>query len=309
MSDWMVQGQVIAPVTPFGAKGELMLDAYGEIIRWHLDCGVGGFLVAGDNGEAWALTADELGRVTRVATEEVKGRVPVFVGASAITAANSAALAAVAAEAGADGLCLQPQSYVLGGTTAEIVGRIEAVHKAVPLPIMLYNHPGRTGLNMTPDIVDALSGAVPVVGLKEATGDFVQLTRIIERFADRFAVLTGPAHYIIPALELGAAGYISTGPELFGAGAGRILETAGMTTAKRRRLHCGITDAFAAVQFIGTRPAGIKAALAMLGLPAGVPREPLLPLAPDDEARLRAALVRCGVLEEAAPRRAASRGI
>ncbi len=133
MSDLMVCGQVIAPVTPFGAKGELLVDAYGEIIRWHLDCGVGGFLVAGDNGEAWALTRDELGRVTRAAVETVKGRVPVFVGASAITAAESTALAAVAAEAGADGLCLQPQSYVLGGTGTEIVGRFQAVHKAVPL--------------------------------------------------------------------------------------------------------------------------------------------------------------------------------
>ena len=306
MSDLMVRGQVIAPVTPFDAKGKLMLDAYGEIIRWHLDCGVGGFLVAGDNGEAWALTADELDRVTRTAKEEVKGRVPVFVGASAITAANSVALAAVAAEAGADGLCLQPQSYLLNGTAAEIVDRIETVHKAVPLPILLYNHPARTGLNMTPDILDAICDAVPVVGLKEASNDFVQLTRIIERFADRFAILTGPAHYIIPAMELGAAGYISTGPELFGVGAGRILETAGMTTAERRRLHCAITDAFIAVQFIGTRPAGIKAALAMLGLPAGMPREPVLPLTADDEARLRDALVRCGVLEDATPRRAAS---
>lgn len=306
MGDWMVQGQVIAPVTPFGAKGELMLDAYVEIIRWHLDCGVGGFLIAGDNGEAWALTKEELGRVTRAATDEIKGRVPIFVGASAITAAESAALAAIAAEAGADGLCLQPQSYLLGGTTAEIVGRFAAVHKAVPLPILLYNHPGRTGLNMTPDILEAICDAVPVAGLKEASNDFVQLTRIIERFADRFAVLTGPAHYIIPAMELGAAGYISTGPELFGAGAGRILETAGMTTADRCRLHCAITDAFTAVQFIGTRPAGIKAALAMLGLPAGMPREPVLPLTTDDEARLRDALVRCGVLDDAAPRRAAS---
>ncbi|MDP6787434.1 MAG: dihydrodipicolinate synthase family protein [Rhodospirillales bacterium] len=306
MSDLMVSGQVIAPVTPFNAKGELMVEHFGEIVRWHLDCGVGGFLVAGDNGEAWALTADELGRVTRTAIEEVKGRVPVFVGASAITAANSIALAGVAADAGADGLCLQPQSYVLNGTTAEIVGRIQAVHKAVPLPILLYNHPGRTGLNMTPDILDALCGAVPVVGLKEASNDFVQLTRIIERFADRFAVLTGPAHYIIPAMELGAAGYISTGPELLGAGAGRILETAAMTTAERRHLHCTITDAFTAVQFIGTRPAGIKAALVMLGLPAGLPREPVLALSPDDEARLRDALVRCGILDEAVPRRRAS---
>ena len=302
----MVRGQVIAAVTPFNEKGALMLDAFAEIVGWHIERGADGFLVAGDNGEGWALTADELRKLTETAVEAVKGRVPVFAGASAITAAQTVVLAGIAAEAGADGLCLQPQSYVLNGTEAEIVGRFEAVHKAVPLPIMLYNHPGRTGLNMTPDVLAAVCDAVPVVGLKEASNDFVQLSRVIERFHDRFAILTGPAHYIIPALQLGAHGYISTGPELYGDAARRILEADRLAVVERRALHCRITAAFQAVQFIGTRPAGIKAALRMLGLPAGLPREPVLPLLPADEARLEGELVRSGVLDEPVARRAAS---
>lgn len=306
MAELMVRGQVVAAVTPFSAKGEIMLDAFAEIIRWHIDCGAGGFLIAGDNGEGWALTPDELGRIGRRAVAEAKGRVPIFVGTSAITAAETIQLSRIAAQAGADGLCLQPQSYVLNGTPAEIVGRFAAVHKAVPLPIVLYNHPSRTGLNLTPDILASICDAVPVVGLKEASNDFLQLTRIIERFHDRFAILTGPAHYIMPALDLGAAGYISTGPELMGRDARRILEAPRLEVAERRGLHCRITAAFQAVQYVGTRPAGIKAALNMLGLPAGQTREPVLPLTPGDEANLHAELVRLGILEASKRRRAAS---
>jgi 4-hydroxy-tetrahydrodipicolinate synthase len=305
MADFMVKGQVVAPIKPFSATGELLLDAFREVLRWHISCGCGGFMVAGDNGEAWALTREELALVTRTAKDEAKGRVPVFVGTSAITARETIALSQLVRDAGADGLVVQPQSYVLNGTHDEIVRRYAAISKAVPLPMLLYNHPGRTGVNMTPDILAAVCDVSPVVGLKEASDNFLQLSQIIERFSERFAVLTGPAHYIIPGILLGAVGYISTGPELLGKEAPKILAVDKMSISERRDLHSRITGLFQAVQFTGTRPAGIKAALAMLGLPAGIPREPLLPLNAADQAKVRDALVRYRALPAGGQRNAA----
>ena len=169
-----VRGQFIAPVTPFTADGDLMVDAFAEILRWHLESGAGGFLIAGDNGEGWALTDAELGLLTEAAKTEAAGRVPIFTGAGAITAQRTIELCDVAARAGADGLCLQPQSYVLNGTKAEICRRFELVSRAVPLPIMLYNNPARTGLNLGVDVLEGICDVAPVVALKEASADFTK---------------------------------------------------------------------------------------------------------------------------------------
>ena len=306
MAKLAVRGQYLAPVTPFSREGALMLDAFAEIIRWHIDCGVDGFLIAGDNGEAWALKPTELGRVVETAVNVVAGRVPVFAGASAITAAETITLAEIAADAGADGLCVTPQAYVLGGTKAEVAGRYAALAKAVPLQIMVYNNPARTGVNVTADILGAICDVAPVVGLKEASGDFVHVSGIIEKFADRIGVLAGAAHFIIPALALGAAGYLSTAPELFGARARRILEFESMPMEERRDLHVRITKIFEVLMWTGTRPAAYKAAINMIGLPAGYPREPVQPLTREDEAKVRAVLAECGVFADSVPQRAAS---
>ncbi len=306
MSKLVVKGQYLAPVTPFGRDGSLLLDDFAEIVGWHLECGVDGFLIAGDNGEAWALTPPELGQVVATAAETVKGRAPIFAGTSAITAAETISLSEIAAEAGADGLCLTPQSYLLNATLAEVAARYGAVAKAVPLPIMVYNNPARTGVNVTPDILAAICDVAPVVAVKEATGDFVHLTKIIEAFGDRIGVLAGSGHYIVPALELGAAGYLSTAPELFGARARSLMELDKLSATEKRDLHFRITRIFEVLMWTGTRPAAYKAAINMIGLPGGYPREPIEPLSPAEEKTVRGVLDECGVFEEAEVRRRAS---
>ncbi len=306
MSKLIVRGQYLAPVTPFGRDGSLMLDAFAEIIEWHVACGVDGFLVAGDNGEAWALTADELGQVVATAVATAKGRVPVFAGTGAITAAATIVLSEIAAEAGADGLCVTPQSYLLNATLAEVAARYAAVAKAVPLPVMVYNNPARTGVDVTPDILAAICDVAPVVAVKEATGNFGHLTKIIEAFGDRIGVLAGSGHYIVPALELGAAGYLSTAPELFGARARGLMELDKLGSAEKRDLHFRVTRIFEVLMWTGTRPAAYKAAINMIGLPGGYPREPVEPLSPAEEETVRRILDQCGVFEEEASRRRVS---
>ncbi len=306
MTDIVVRGQYVAPVTPFAENGDLMPDAFSAILRWHLDCGAAGFLVAGDNGEGWALTGAELGDVTRIAKKESAGRANVFVNCGGITARIATKQATIAAESGADGICLQPQSYVLRASISEAARRFELVSKSVPLPVMIYNNPARTGISLTPEMMVAICDVAPVVALKESSNDFFHITRVMELLGDRMAVLVGACHLILPGLGMGADGYLSTGPELWGPEARKIMGHASLSKEEKWRLHVAISHVFDTLMAVDTRPAGIKGALNMLGYPAGFPREPVERLSPEGEARIRDALTRFGLLVEASQRRAAS---
>ena len=306
MTELNVRGHVPAAVTPFSRQGDLMLDAFADVLRWHMDCGCAGVLVLGDNGESWAVSNDELVLLTKAAVEAVRGRVPVFVGTSAVTTRDTVTRSVLAAEAGADGICVQPQSYVLDGTKSEIVRRFESVSKAAPVPMMVYNTPLRTGLNITHDTLEAILDVAPVVAIKESNSDFTHVSRTLLQFRDRISVFVGDGPNIIPGLLLGSAGFVSTGPDLFGIETNRILDAETMSIEERLGWQSRLIAVFDTVLNTGTRPSGYKAALNILDVPAGYPREPVEPLTPEGEARVRDVLVRCGILGSQAAARSAS---
>jgi 4-hydroxy-tetrahydrodipicolinate synthase len=292
----VLRGNIPALVTPFALTGELMTDRLADVVRWHLASGVDGICIAGDNGEAWSLAHDERRIIAEVAVREAAGRVPVIMGTSGITTKQTIALAEIAATAAVDALLLQPQSYVLKATTAEIVGRFSAVAAAVPLPIVLYNSPRRTGLNLDIATLRAVCDAAPVVAVKESNRDFFHVTHVIEEFGERLSILIGPAPFICPGLALGAHGFISSGPELLGAGARSLTAIAStLPSLEARRLHFALTTTYEALMDAGTWPAALKAALNMVGVPAGFPREPVMPLSAEAEDRLRRSLRHAGV--------------
>ena len=292
-----IQGNIPAVVTPFNTGGDLVIDAFAEMVEWHLAEGADGICVAGDNGEAWALPLEERRSLAETAVKQVRGRVPVLMGTNAITAKQSIQLAEIAATAGVDALLLQPQAYVLKGSTEQIVRRYRMVAEAVPLPIVAYNSPRRTGLNMDPHTLSAVCDAAPVVALKESSRDFFHVTLILESFSDRIAVLLGPSHFIIPGLALGGRGFISSGPELLGSSRKNIIEIAYESPSpRRRRLHFQLTKVYEALMGTGTWPAALKAALNMIGVQAGWPREPVSPLAPEEEQNLKATMTKLGLI-------------
>jgi 4-hydroxy-tetrahydrodipicolinate synthase len=272
-------GFVPAIVTPFTTSGEIMLDAYQDLVGWLIEIGATAICVAGDNGESWTLDAGERASLTAAAVTAAAGRVPILTGASAPSAARTIDFARAVAEAGAQGLLLMPQPYVLKASREELARRYQAVAKAVDLPIVAYNSPRRIGFSMTTDDLAAVLEVAPVIGIKESDRDFFHHTALLERFAQRLSVLVGPCHYILPGLALGAKGFISTGPELLGATAGRIAALALQAPGQpQRKLHFKLTRIYRTLMETGTWPSAFKAALNLLGLPAGVPREPVLPL-------------------------------
>ena len=168
-----IWGYVPAVVSHFNPAGDLLIERFAEVVRWHLDRGADGICVAGDNGEAWSLTADDRRRLAETAVGVVGGRVHVTMGASATTARQTIENAEIAAEGGVDSLMITPQAYVMKATPTEVLRRYKAINKAVPLPILLYNSPRRTGgVNVDIDLLGALCDALPVIGLKESSRDF-----------------------------------------------------------------------------------------------------------------------------------------
>jgi len=290
-------GFVPAVVTPFSATGEIMEDAFAEIIEWTIGNGAQGICTAGDNGESWALTPEERKRLTRIAVDKAAGRVPVIAGASAPKASQTIAYARDAVEAGADGILLLPQTYVLKATREELLRRFESVAKAVNVPIVAYNSPRRTGIELTPDDLQAIMGVAPIVGLKESSREFFHHSHILQRFRDRISVLVGPCHYILPGIALGARGFIATGPEFLGTDAGRLVKIGQQAPDPAYRLlHHKLTVIYQTLMGIGTWPAALKAGLQMIGQPAGIPRDPVLPLSGGDLDRLRRVLAELELL-------------
>ncbi|MFO1324743.1 MAG: dihydrodipicolinate synthase family protein [Burkholderiales bacterium] len=291
-----LRGFVPAIVTPFAPDGAIMEDAFGTLVEWLIGIGAEAICVAGDNGESWNLDQDERALLTRLAHDRAAGRVPIVTGVSAPSARQTIRYAQAAVDAGADGLLVLPQPYVLKASRAELVQRFAALARAVDVPIVAYNSPRRAGIEMTLADLAAIMEVAPVVGIKEASRDFFHLTHLIEQFRERLAIMIGPCHYIMPGLALGAHGYIASGPELLGPLARRLPALAAAApTPESARAHFQLTSIYEMLMGTGTWPAALKAALNLIGQPAGVPREPVLALAGAELERVRVSLRACGV--------------
>lgn len=290
-------GFVPAVVTPFDAEGQIQEEAFVALVESLIGYGASGICVAGDNGESWTLGVDERRRLTRLAVDQAAGRIPIITGVSAPGSAQTIAYAQAALEGGASGLLAMPQTYVLKATRSEMLARFSALAGAVDLPIVAYNSPRRTGIELSLDDLEAIMDVAPIIGIKESHRDFFHLTNLIQRFGERLSVMVGPSPYILPGLALGAAGFIATGPELLGAEAGRLTALAkAAPTPQSAQVHFKLTRVYELLMSVGTWPASFKAALNLQGLPAGAPRDPVQPLTGEALEKVRATLDELGLL-------------
>jgi 4-hydroxy-tetrahydrodipicolinate synthase len=289
-----LHGFVPAIVTPFTPEGEIMEDAFVEIGRFLVGRGASAICVAGDNGESWALSAAERGRLVRCLKDALG--VPVILGVSAPTLAASLSYVRAGEENGADALLSMPPTYVLKASREELLRRFGALAAATRLPVVLYNSPRRAGHAMDVGAIAAVADSAPVIGIKESHRDFFHHTHLLNRMGGRIAVMTGPCHFILPSLALGAAGFIATGPEFITARPADLPALAAAAPgAAYRQAHRELTVIYEALMAVGTWPAAFKAALGLIGLPAGVPRDPVLPASPAEVEALRRVLGGLGI--------------
>jgi len=292
----MFHGVMVAIVTPF-SDGRLDEAAFRRLINYQIENGISAIVPCGTTGESATLSYEEHKRVIELAIEEVNGRVPVLAGTGSNSTAEAVALTRHAKEAGADG-ALMISPYYNKPTQEGIYRHFKTVAEAVaPLPIIVYNIPGRTSSNMLPETTARLAEIDNIVGIKEATGDLTQMARTIELCGPDFDVISGDDGLTLPLLAIGGKGVISVACHL---APKQMVEmynsfTAG-DLAKAREIFFKLLPLFRAI-FIETNPIPVKTALGMMGLIKPELRLPLCAMSPENEAKLRKVLTDYGLVK------------
>ncbi|MDX8408897.1 MAG: 4-hydroxy-tetrahydrodipicolinate synthase [Mariprofundales bacterium] len=277
----MFHGTMTALVTPF-KDGVVDEEAFRSHIERQIAAGVDGLIPAGSTGEAATLGVDEHKQVMRIAIEQAAGRVPVIVGSGSNNTAESIALTTAAKSLGADAaLLISP--YYNKPTQEGIYHHYRAVAKAVHLPQILYNVPGRTGSNILPQTVGKLSKISNIIGIKDATADMDQLMRTMEESGDAIEFYSGDDATVLPFMALGGVAVISVvsniAPKTMGA-LTSAMETGDLATA--RLLQRALVE-LNRTMFMRSNPIPVKAACALLGW---MEKEIRLPLTELDAAGL-----------------------
>jgi 4-hydroxy-tetrahydrodipicolinate synthase len=277
-----------ALVTPFTRSGGLDEDGVGRLARRQIDAGIHFLVPCGTTGETPTLTPDERVRVVEIVVSEAKGRVPVLAGAGGYNTHEVIEAALQMARAGADGI-LSVAPYYNKPTPEGLFQHYRAIADAVPLPIVVYNVPGRTGVNVDVATVVRLSAISNIVGVKEASGNVTQMCEICASVPARFLVMSGDDVLTLPVMSIGGRGIISVVSNEMPAEMVRMVELAEAGDfAGARRLHHELLPIMQ-INFIESSPIPVKAAIAMMGLLEDVYRLPMVP--PSEASRERIARV------------------
>jgi 4-hydroxy-tetrahydrodipicolinate synthase len=288
------QGVLTALVTPFrdDAVDERALH---ELVEFQIEAGVDGLVPCGSTGESATLTHAEHRRVVEVVVAAARGRVPVVAGTGSNSTREAIALTRHAKEAGADGaLLISP--YYNKPTQAGIVAHYATIARETGFPLIVYNIPGRTASNILPETLAQLADIEQVVGVKESCGDLAQISHVVARCPDDFAVLSGDDAFALPVLSVGGVGVISTSSNVAPAEMVEMVRAFRAGDLERAlNLHQRLLPLFDAL-FIETNPIPVKAALALRGQMGEEIRLPLLPLTEPNRERLQVVMKELGLL-------------
>lgn len=280
------RGIIPAMVTPFHEDETLNEAALRELTRFLIANGVHGLFVAGSQGEFWALDYEEKKRIIEIVVEEAGGRVPVYAGTGATTTREAVRLTQMAAAAGADAVSVITPFFI-SPNAEELYEYFLAVAKASKVPVILYNNPPRTGVNLSVDLAVRLSQIDNVVGIKDSSGDMTLTGEYIRRCGPNFSVLAGRDTLILSTLIYGGKGSIAATANVVPRLIVEIYE-AFQSGDMQRALAAQYRLAPLRIAFeMGSFPVVIKEALELIGIPAGPARGPIKRLSEDKRAKLR----------------------
>lgn len=283
-----------ALITPFTASGELDEAGVRRLARRQIDAGVHFLVPCGTTGETPTLSAAERRRVVELVVEEAAGRVPVLAGAGGNSTRQVVAEAREMQRAGADGL-LSVTPYYNKPTPEGLYQHFSAVAEATPLPIVVYNVPGRTGCNADAATLARLAAIPTVIGVKEASGNMTQIAEICHAVPDGFLVLSGDDALTLPVMAIGGRGVISVCSNEMPAEMAQMVEAAARGDYETaRRLHRRLLPLMQ-VNFVESNPGPVKFAMAAMGLCEEVYRLPMVPPRPAAQDRILAVLRALGL--------------
>jgi 4-hydroxy-tetrahydrodipicolinate synthase len=285
-----LKGCGTALVTPFNDDLSLDEAALRRFVDFQILEGIDFLVPCGTTGESPTLSDSEHRRVVEIVVEVSNRRVPVIAGAGGNDTAHVIKLAAECERLGVDGL-LSVTPYYNKPTQEGLYQHFKAIAEATNLPIILYNVPPRTNVNLLPDTIVRLAEIPNIIGVKEASGDISQIAEIINRVPSSFRVLSGDDSMTLPLIAVGGVGLISVASNESPAGLTRLTRACLENRWDEARQLNREFFPLMKLNFVETSPAPVKAALAMMGKIKDVSRLPIVPVKPETRDKLRAALV------------------
>ncbi|HIQ31148.1 MAG TPA: 4-hydroxy-tetrahydrodipicolinate synthase, partial [Aquifex aeolicus] len=281
----MFEGSVVALITPF-KDGEVDYESLGKLIDFHVENGTDAVLVCGTTGESPTLTFEEHDKVVEFAVKHAAGRIKIIAGTGANATHEAIHLTAHAKEVGADAVLLVVP-YYNKPTQEGIYRHFSAIAREVDIPIILYNIPSRTGVEISVDTLFKLVSDHPnVVGSKESVANMDRITELKRRLGDNFSILSGDDSLTLPMMAIGAKGVVSVASNVLPKEVKRLTSYALEGNFSRaRELHLHLYDLFK-VLFVETNPLPVKTACWMLGMCEKEFRLPLCEMKPESERKL-----------------------
>lgn len=291
------KGTYTAIVTPFMPEGGIDEKSLRKLVDFQVDGGVEGIVPCGTTGESATMNLDEQKEVVRTVLEQVEGRVLVLAGAGGNSTSQVTLIAREMESLGVDGI-LSVVPYYNKPTQDGMFQHFTRVADAVAIPVILYNVPSRTGSNMLPETALRLAEHENVAGIKEASGNLLQVMEIIQGAPEQFRVLSGEDNLTFPLLGLGGDGVISVVANEVPMMMSRMVrDSLAGNWDEARKIHYELLGLMN-VNFVESNPIPAKAALAMMGMIEECYRMPLVPLKDESRAKLRRELVKLELISE-----------
>lgn len=291
----MFKGSFAALITPFTQNGEIDEKKIRELVDWHVRQGTNGIVPVGTTGECPTLSHEEHRRVIEIVVGQSRGRVPVIAGTGSNSTEEAVSLTMHAAAAGADG-ALMIAPYYNKPNQKGIYEHFKKVAGKADIPIVLYNHVGRTGVTIQPETVEALSRIGRFVAVKDASGGINYSAEVLDRTGGKVAILSGNDTWTLALMALGASGCISVVANIAPRKHARMIDAFIKGDLKKsRKLFYDLLPLMVAMD-IDVNPIPVKAAMGMLGMANPALRLPLTPLDNKKSAALKAVLKAQGLL-------------
>ncbi|MCX5813193.1 MAG: 4-hydroxy-tetrahydrodipicolinate synthase [Proteobacteria bacterium] len=293
-----LRGVYTALVTPF-KNDNFDEDAFKRLITFQIEGGVDGFVPCGSTGEASTLDYEEHKRVIELTVKCAKKTVPVIAGTGSNSTKEAIELTAMAKQVGAD-MCLLTTPYYNKPTQEGLYRHYRKIAEEVDIPLILYNIPGRTGINMTPETVKRLADVQGIKGIKEASGSLVQVAEIYRLTNGKFPILSGDDNLFLPMMSVGAVGVISVLSNMLPAKMKALYKTflEERDVEKARDINAHLMPLFQGI-FIETNPIPIKEALYYMGIIEEEFRLPLCTMSEANKTYMKNLLNEYGLLKKA----------
>lgn len=292
----MFRGSIVAIVTPF-RDGKIDVQKLRDLIEFQIKNDTSGIVPCGTTGESATLSFEEHDRVIEITIEQVKKRIPVIAGTGSNSTQEAIILTRHAAKAGADA-SLQVSPYYNRPTQKGLYEHFKAVAESVNIPIILYNIASRTGVNIEPETIAKLAhDCETIVGLKEASGNLDQMSRIKQLCGQNFDLISGDDSLTLPVLSIGGTGVISVVANIVPKDvANLVAEFEKGTLKKAQEIHYKLLPLIKAV-FLETNPIPVKTAMGLLGMCEPDLRLPMCAMLPENLEKLKKVLKDYGLLK------------